>query len=410
MSAPTRRAAAGRVMLVTRNLPPLRGGMERLVHHCYLELAREYDTAVVGPRGAGAHLDPGTPCRTAALRPLPRFLVECAWHALRGAGAWRPDLVFSGSGLTALPALLAGRRAGIPVVTYVHGLDIVADHPVYRTVFLPALRRCDGFIVNSTHTRSLAVAAGIDPECIEVLNPGVAIGAEPDRAAVDAFAADIGVAGRPIMLSAGRLTARKGLVEFVERCLPDIVRRAPDAMLVVVGGEASDAAAGASSGMAARITEAARVRGLAAHVKLLGDVPDATLSAAYAAAHVLVFPVVERPGDVEGFGMVAIEAAAQGTPTAAFAVGGVPDAVRSGVSGDLVVAGDYDGMTSAVLRHLKHPGPLESSAMRSFAGNFSWDRFGARLRSLCAEAMTHGGFGSARAERAQPRSADEGAR
>jgi phosphatidyl-myo-inositol dimannoside synthase len=382
-----------RILLVTRNLPPLRGGMERLVHHCYLELARAFDLTVFGPRGAEAHLEPGTPVRTMTLKPLGRFLAECAWQCVARARGYAPDLVFSGSGLTGLPALVAARRAGVPVVSYLHGLDVVADHPVYRGVFLPALRRCDGFVANSTHTRGLAVAAGIPPGRIRVLNPGVDTTASPDAADVAAFRDAAGADGRPLLLSVGRLTARKGLVEFVRDCLPEIVARVPGVLLLAIGGEANDAAAGPAAGMAGRIVQAAADAGVAGHVRLLGDVPDTTLAAAYRAADVLVFPVIERPRDVEGFGMVAIEAAARGTPTVAYAVGGVPDAVRDGLSGRLVAPGDHAAMTRAIVDVLLAPERFDREALRSFAEGYSWPRFGSRLRDICSEAIANGTLG-----------------
>lgn len=383
-----------RILLVTRNLPPLRGGMERLVHHCYLELSRAFDMAVFGPRGAEAYLDPRTPARTMTLKPLPRFLAECTWQCLSRARGYAPDLVFSGSGLTALPALIAARRSGVPVVSYLHGLDVVADHPVYRSLFLPALRHCDGYVANSSHTAELAVAAGMPRDRIRVLNPGVETGADPDASDVSAFRRASGAAGRPVLLSVGRLTARKGLVEFVRDCLPAIVARIPDALLLVIGAEANDAAAGPAAGMAGRIEQAAADAGVREHVRLLGDVPDATLAAAYRAADVLVFPVIERPRDVEGFGMVAIEAAARGTPTVAYAVGGVPDAVREGVSGRLVAPGDHAVMTEAIVATLRAPDRFDRTAMQAFAEGFSWPRFGVRLREICAEAIAEGTLGA----------------
>jgi len=91
----------------------------------------------------------------------------------------------------------------------------------------------------------------------------------------------------------------------------------------------------------------------------------------------LIFPVIERPGDIEGFGMVAIEAAAHGTPTYAFAVGGVPDAVSDGISGQLLQPGDYCGMTAAALDALNQTKIYPKC--RDFAEKFAWPAFGEQL-------------------------------
>ena len=110
---------------------------------------------------------------------------------------------------------------------------------------------------------------------------------------------------------------------------------------------------------------------------------DASLSAAYRAANVHVFPVREISGDVEGFGMVAVEAAAHGLPTVAYAVGGVPDAVSDGVSGALVEPGDSAAFADAASRWL-HADNDARAACRVFAERFAWPRFDAEIRRVLA--------------------------
>src|SRR5690625_3704697 len=104
-----------RILHVTRNLPPLVGGMERLNCHIADELARRADTRVIGPRGAARLKPDRVEMKEVPLKPLPLFLLamlaKTAWQALR----WRPDVIVAGSGLTAsiawLAAWLCGARA-----------------------------------------------------------------------------------------------------------------------------------------------------------------------------------------------------------------------------------------------------------------------------------------------------------
>jgi phosphatidyl-myo-inositol dimannoside synthase len=106
-------------------------------------------------------------------------------------------------------------------------------------------------------------------------------------------------------------------------------------------------------------------------------------------SELLVFPVLDLPGDVEGFGMVAVEAAAHGLPTAAFAVGGVTDAVANKISGWLVKSGDYPGFSKVILnyleRHKSYPSIqcAEISKLKClhYATKFSWELFGEQLRA-----------------------------
>ncbi|MEG0184461.1 MAG: glycosyltransferase, partial [Stenotrophomonas sp.] len=97
-------------------------------------------------------------------------------------------------------------------------------------------------------------------------------------------------------------------------------------------------------------------------------------------AAVHVFPVRSQRSDPEGFGMVAIEAAAHGLPTVAYASGGVVDAVAAGISGALVAPGDSAALAEAVIEMIHRP--LPSVPMRAFASAFDWDAFGRQVRDV----------------------------
>jgi len=191
---------------------------------------------------------------------------------------------------------------------------------------------------------------------------------------------------RRLLLSVGRLTQRKGLVEFITKALPAILSRYPDALLVIIGDEAVDALHGRAGSERERILVAARMAGTEQSLRFLGRCDEATLGAAYQAADVHIFPVIELPDDVEGFGMVALESAAHGLPTVAFAVGGVPDAVQDGHTGTLVEPGNYVALHTAVVRQLAQVRDGASiTACRAFAADKAWPLFGERLCGLLSE-------------------------
>ena len=368
-----------RALLVTRNLPPLRGGMERLVARIAAVMAGAYDLSVVGPAGCGRFLPPTVRAVEVPHRPLARFLMAGSRAAWRMAAA-RPRVVLAGSGLAAPLAWLAARRARSKLVVYLHGLDVVAPSAIYQHCWLPFIRRADLVLVNSRNTRRLASERGVPAANIEVLHPGAAPVA-PDAGAALAFRETHGLGDRPMLLSVGRLTPRKGLAEFIRRALPAIVERCPEAVLMVIGADADDAVQVAAGSELSRIRQAVAQAGLDTNVRLLPPCDDTVLSAAYFAADVHVFPVLDLPGDVEGFGMVAIEAAAHGLPTVGFAVGGVPDAIAEGRSGSLVVAGDYPGFAVHVGDWLaKRADPDVAAGCRLVAAEFDWEHFDRRLQ------------------------------
>ena len=375
-----RKSRVSRFLIVTRNLPPLVGGMERLNWHMAEELSKRGDVHIIGPQGAAALCPPGVQCTEVPLQPLWKFLLCSTAKALSVAMAWKPDRVVAGSGLTAPAAWLSARAVGARASVYLHGLDAAVRHPVYQALWHPIIRRMDHVIVNSTPTANLAQTIGVDLQRISIVHPGVQL---PERPQPDSMLSQFrqrhGLADARILLSIGRLTTRKGLREFVEHALPTIVRHRPDTLLLVIGDAPANALY-ATHQTQASIQSVAEAAGIGRHLKFLGVITNPSeLAAAYECASLHVFPVRCLPGDPEGFGMVAIEAAAHGVPTIAFATGGVVDAVSSGESGTLVTPGDYCALAREVLSALeRNPETWRFGAM-SFSRQFAWSIFGDQL-------------------------------
>jgi len=356
------------------------GGMERLVWHLVDALSQQYKVHVIGPRGSGAMLPAGVTATEIPLTPMWLFLVRTKFAAVMQALKFRPDLVIAGSGLTAPFAWLVARLFQARCVVYLHGLDIEVSSPVYQWLWKPFFRRFDLILVNSRFTRRLAEEAGVAPSRIAVLNPGVTL---PDMGRAEMMAETfrnrLGLGQQPVLLYAGRITERKGLLQFVRDILPNLLIAKPNLKLVVVGTEPS-MALNREQSLKEHIQHAIRTNMLEEAVIFLGDATDEQLQEAYFGADALVFPVQEKTRDHEGFGMVAIEAAAHGLPTVAFDVGGVGDAVADGLSGRLVSAGCSSEFAQAVLAVIERA--EVAFPARAFAEAFAWEHFGRRLREL----------------------------
>lgn len=369
-----------RILHITRNLPPLVGGMERLNWHIADELSRHAQVQLIGPSGSAVQRPAAVPVTEVPLRPLPRFLLASARQAVVVARQFKPHVVLAGSGLTAPAAWLAARASGARAHVYLHGLDAAVQHPAYRAVWHPAIRRMDGVIANSQPTAELARNLGVAAEKIRIVHPGVTLPTAPQSpAALQDFRQRHQLGNKRLLLSVGRLTTRKGLREFVQHALPAIVQAAPDTLLAVVGDAPADSLH-ASVQTRASIQAVADAAGIGQHLRFLGVITDPQeLACAYESATLHIFPVRHLPGDPEGFGMVAIEAAAHGLPTVAFATGGIVDAVTEGESGHLVAPGDYPSLAQAALQMLADgPGAWQTRAS-AFAAQFAWPTLGKRM-------------------------------
>nr|WP_256595769.1 glycosyltransferase family 4 protein [Pseudomonas sp. RW407] len=364
--------------------------MERLNWHLIQELAKAAQVMTIGPSEAALLVPSNTIFNPVPLRPLWRFLSSAFRQALCISRRWRPHIIMAGSGLTAPIALLAARTCGAKAVAYVHGLDVTIQNPIYKTLWLPALRRMDRIIANSHSTAEFARLAGISEQRIGLVHPGVTVPAPPASTdQLQNFRAKHNLEGRDVLISVGRLTARKGLREFVQLALPLIVAERPDALLLIVGSTPNDALH-AHTQTAESIEEVARTAGVANNVRLIGQITNTDeLLTAYQSAIAHIFPVRHIPNDTEGFGMVAIEAAANGVPTVAFATGGIIDAVAEGESGYLAPPEDYEFLAQLALRVIKSPGSMHTTCLRHSVA-FAWENFGrAVLDQLEQPAPSH---------------------
>lgn len=349
------------------------------MRHAVDALAADWECHVVGPRGCRPFL-PAASKVIELPAGLPWFPLLALPIVVALAARHRYRLCVAGNGLVGPLAALGAALSRCPWLAFIHGLDLVAPSRVYQALFVPILRLARMLVANSRHTAQVAAQRGVAGERIRILAPGVAL---PLMAARP----DLPRTGPPRMLSVGRLVERKGLAEFIERSLPRVLKRFPQARYVIVGAEPEHAALSAR-GTRARIVAAAAAAGATACVELVGAVSDEHLEAHYAAADVLVFPSRGDGADIEGFGMVVVEAAAHGVPAVAFDVGGVADAT-SPDSGVLIEAGDYDRFANAIVAILEGALPRVSAAgCLAHAQRHSWERYAAALRGIAMEAGT----------------------
>ena len=332
------------ILLVTRNFPPARGGIETMA----FELVKQ--GVAEGRKLAVLHVG-----QNPRHRP-PEGLV--AYKHVAGTGRWsallaslfwipllalrlRAGLVVNMQVTTAPGSLLARLLLRTPYMVLGMGLELLPGGiPPWRMVRGLALRGARKVISISRFTDSLLVAFGVPPDRRAVINPGTRL--FPDlvpRPKADLFGA--GAENRFVLLSISRLVPRKGVDKAIEATA--LVAKERPEVLLCVGGSGPDSD---------RLKNLASQLGMGEHVRFLGRVSEADMGPAYAAADLFVLPSRTSidPPDAEGFGIVFLEAGACGTPSLGGDSGGVPDAVRDGETGLLAPPEDARALADRILR------------------------------------------------------------
>ena len=140
------------ILIITRNLPPLIGGMERLNWHIADELSNEYDVTIISHTQAQKTAPSKVKCYAVPLNPLPLFLVLAFIQTFWICITQRPDILFAGSGLTAPIAVFWAKIFRKKSMVYIHGLDIGTDNKLYNTLWIPFIQNATRVIANSSPT------------------------------------------------------------------------------------------------------------------------------------------------------------------------------------------------------------------------------------------------------------------
>lgn len=358
--------------------------MERLLLNLAEGISEYAEVTVIGPKGCSEHL-PVEIATTEAPKTLVSFLLVATWLTNRACRRTDFDIVIGGSGLVAPILLWAKVFYKAKTLVYLHGLDLVVDSLIYQCLFTPTIRAVEKVIVNSRNTKKIAISKGISQSKISIIHPGTSIPKQPDTRDLALFRKKHNIAFEKVMVFVGRLTKRKGLSKFIELCLPNILSSLPSSGLLIVGSQAQDSLN--------RMGEEKQIHHLLNNydyenkIQFLGQLTDEELATCYAVSDVHIFPLIEVPGDVEGFGMVAIEAAALGTPTVAFNTGGVADAIKP-TSGRLVAPGDYNGFTRGVLDMI-HQSSADRASCIEHARSFRWEKVNQQFRDVVIGSSLH---------------------
>jgi phosphatidylinositol alpha-1,6-mannosyltransferase len=266
------------------------------------------------------------------------------WHLWRVARREKIEMILVGQILpVGTVVYLLNKIFVLPYFISCHGMDILtaAASPRKKKLMNKILEQAAGVIANSEFTKNELIKLGVPENEIIVVYPCVlgGEGIEPEK--ISEIKNRLGLADKKIILTVGRLVARKGHDRIIE-ALPQILARVPNAIYVIIGD---------GSERENLKLQIANLK-LDNEVLLLGEVSESKKAAFYQLCDAFVMTPRQIGPDAEGFGTVYLEANQYGKPVVASRSGGVAEAVMDGVTGIVVEPENINQIAEGVIKIL----------------------------------------------------------
>lgn len=376
-----------RLLFITQDFPPDVGGIQTYSWEVARRLARRVQALeVVAPQRPEAHtVDHDAPFPITRLPGRPDLLPLSSLPILPvRARQTQAHVAFHAQWQTVGASALSRALVGWPrrIVCAAHGRELLfnpaptsALRPAYDRLRRFLLRQVDTFAPVSHYTAGLLHNHGVPAHRTHVVPNGT----DPERFYPRDGASlrrRLGLSGRSLLLTVARLVPRKG-IDTVLHALPTIAQAVPDVTYIIAG----------TGPDRARLERLADDLDVQSHVQFVGHVDHETLPSYYSAADLFVMPAREDPPDVEGFGIVFLEANACGTPVVGARTGGIPDAIQHGETGLIVPPDAPEALAEAAIRILTDSdfaSALGQQGRRWAVREMSWSRVADRVHALLA--------------------------
>lgn len=296
--------------------------------------------------------------------------------------SFNPDVVLFSSMVTAALAPFVRKKVNVPMVTINHGQDVTLPVFLYQKFVPKIFESLDGVISVSRATRQACIDRGMTPEkgvsIPNGFNPeDFSVGKCDKKNARDTIGELIGkeLYNENILLTTGRLVKRKGHEWFISHVLPKV----DENTIYIILGDGPERES---------IQKAVAANKLGDRVFLLGRQPDEILNVAYCASDLFIMPNIVVPGDMEGFGVVMLEANLMGSPVVASDIEGIKDVIADGKNGYKIPVGDASMFANTINELVSSDmNELSISSRAYVSDNFTWERVAIQyieyLRKVC---------------------------
>jgi len=357
-------ASPVRILFISRAWPPVIGGIERQNQAVATELGKITRLDVIANKYGK--------------RALPLFLPYALLRVLVSLRKY--DVVVLGDGVLGILGYVLKLVSAKPVASIVHGLDLTYANRIYQQLWIQIfLPRLDRLIAVGNDTIRKGIELGIPSDRFVFVPNGVTIPQTvPDysREELEKF---LGREIRgPVLLTLGRLVKRKGVTWFVNEVAP----RLDENITYVIAGDGNDRA---------DILDAIARKKLQDRVIFTGQVSEHDREMLLCTADLFIQPNIRVDGDVEGFGLVVLEAASYGLVVLASALEGLNDAIQQGENGYLLEAGNAESFHRMIESMLAEPAnriAFGQKARDYVSRQQAWPLIAGRYRILLEELVT----------------------
>lgn len=294
------------------------------------------------------------------------FLVSLLTLIPEKVEEFNPDVILFSSMVTAGITPFLSKEIKVPKVTINHGQDVTLPFWIYQKYIPYVFQRLDGVISVSRATRQACIDRGLDPQKAVVLPNGMNFKENPGLSSEKAKKIisevfDFNFENKPLLLTVGRQVKRKGHSWFIRKIMPYIKT---NCNYLVIGD-------GPEFGNIRKVALQSENRNC---IYLAGRQSDSILRQAYAAADLFIMPNIPVPGDMEGFGIVLLEANQASVPAIASDLEGIRDVIEQGVNGYRVPFDEPEKFASRIDKVLHNNlGELSNRTKLYVEQKFSWN-------------------------------------
>lgn len=297
------------------------------------------------------------------------FLFSLLWRIPQAERRFKPDVILFSSMVTTivLPLMPFRNENKTPCVTINHGHDVTMSFPLYQWYIKYIFKKLDGVISVSRATREASIKRGLSPDRGVALPNGfdddeeIAIPDRDDARKVLSRIIKKDLANERILLTVGRQVKRKGHQWFIE----EVLEKTTSEFLYLIVGD------GPENGSIRHAREQSKMRD---RIIITGKLPREMLNTCYSASDLFIMPNIPVEGDMEGFGIVLLEANRAGVPAVASDLEGIRDVIANEVNGFRIPQGNAEAFANKIDLLLSSDLSELSDSTKNYVKNtFNWD-------------------------------------